>query len=101
MAEEWTNEALKALIDTEGDKIRSIKSSQFQVALNVPLAGYPTLTKEDLTLTTLGGTEVIKCRKWSTKLGKYYYEYLTTAMIEKVTVVEDEKDQLDPYDLQF
>lgn len=101
MAEVWTNAALQSVLTSEGEKIRSIKGPQFQLALYTPLAGYPTLTVDDITLTTVGGTDVIKCRKWSPKLQKYYTEMFATAQIEKIITVEDKDDHLDPYELQY
>ena len=101
MAAEWTNATLKALFDAEGKKIRSIKSTCYQIALYIPLSGQPMLTLEDIELTTLGDTEVIKVRRYNPGTGKYFYEYCTTAMIEKVTVMDQESDIFDPYLAMF
>ena len=97
----WTNAALKALIDEHGPKLRSIRSTSFVVSLYVSCSGQPMLTTDDITLETIGGVDVMKVRRYNPNNKKYFYEYDVTEFIEKIIMVDDPSDTIDPYMLAF
>ena len=97
----WTNSALKTLFDEHGTEVRSIRSTAFVVSLYITGTGQPMLTKDDITFETIGGTDVFKVRRYNPNNKKYFYEYCTTEFIEKIIMVGDENDTIDPYMLAF
>lgn len=97
----WTNAGIKSLIDEYGTRIRSIRSTAFVISLYTPLQGQPQITTDDIEFVTIGGHDCLKVRRFNPGTGKYFYEMCTTEFIEKITIMEDEKDIIDPYLLSF
>ena len=96
-----TNVALKAILDSNGTKARFVKTTSHSFALNQANQGEPMITNDDVEYTTINGVDFVKVKRWDPSSKKYYYEYYVTAAIEKIVVVENENDVLDPYSMQF
>lgn len=96
-----TNAALKSILDSEGTKVRYIKTTSHSFALNQKIQGDPMISNDAVEFITIGGQDYIKVKRWDTSSQKYYYEYYLTEAIEKVVVAANEKDVLDPYSMQF
>lgn len=96
-----TNATLKSILDSEGTKVRFVKTTAHSFALNQKVQGDPMITNDFIEFTTIGGQDCLKVKRWDTSSQKYYYEYYLTESVEKVIVVADENDILDPYSMQF
>lgn len=92
-----TNAALKAILDEEGAKVRYIKTTSHSFMLNQYWHGEETIKNSDIEYLTKGNVEIIKVKRWEPSSKKFYHEYYSTETIEKIIVVDNESDVLDPY----